>query len=205
MHGSSRRPASRSARNFQQQSIIDRAQSLAQSAVDMDGTLVEARATLGWILNWQYQLKDGILEFDRAFELNPNFVDGRYGLLLSHAGRAPDAIAYMKRIMRLDPHYPPHYGYRLGKAYFFVGNYEQAAELIRSATLRLPGHLPSRVMLAAVSSHLGREEEARAAAAEVIRIKADFTIAGWVKFLRITDRAYSDRLTDGLLRAGLPN
>ena len=190
---------------FQQPSALDRAQSLAQQAVDLDGALSEAHATLGWILSRQGHNAEGIAEFERAFELNPNFVDGRFGLLLSHAGRAPDAVEYMKRIMRLDPFYPPNYTYWLGKGYYFMGEYEQAIELIRSAAARLPGHEPSRVLLAAVAAQLGRMEEARAAALEVVQIQPDFTIAGWLKFLNLSDPAYADRLADGLRKVNLPN
>jgi adenylate cyclase len=190
---------------FQQQAALDRAQSLAQQAIDLDGALSEAHATLGWILSRQGHNSQGIAEFERAFELNPNFVDGRFGLLLSHAGRAPDAVEYMKRIMRLDPFYPPNYTYWLGKGYYFMGKYEQAIELIRSASARLPGHEPSRVLLAAVAAQLGRKEEARAAASEVMQIQPDFTISGWLKFLNLSDPAYADRLTDGLRKAKLPD
>jgi adenylate cyclase len=190
---------------FQQQSALDQAQSLAQQAVDLDGALSEAHATLGWILSRQGHNSQGIAEFERAFELNPNFVDGRFGLLLSHAGRAPDAVEYMKRIMRLDPFYPPNYTYWLGKGYYFMGQYEQAIELIRSAAARLPGHEPSRVLLAAVAAQLGRMDEARAAALEVIQIQPDFTIAGWLKFLNLSDPAYADRLADGLRKVNLPD
>jgi adenylate cyclase len=195
----------RGSREFQQQSALDRAQSLAQQAIDLDGALSEAHATLGWILSRQGHNSQGIAEFERAFELNPNFVDGRFGLLLSHAGRAPDAVEYMKRIMRLDPFYPPNYTYWLGKGYYFMGQYEQAIELIRSAAARLPGHEPSRVLLAAVAAQLGRKEEARAAALEVLQIQPDFTIAGWLKFLNLSDPAYADRLADGLRKVNLPD
>jgi adenylate cyclase len=194
----------RSSREFQQQPALDRAQSLAQQAIDLDGALSEAHATLGWILSRQGHNSQGIAEFERAFELNPNFVDGRFGLLLSHAGRAPDAVEYMKRIMRLDPFYPPNYTYWLGKGYYFMGQYEQAIELIRSAAARLPGHEPSRVLLAAVAAQLGREEEARAAASEVLQIQPNFTIAGWLKFLNLSDPAYAERLADGLRKVNLP-
>ena len=38
---------------FQRQSALDQAQSLAQQAIDLDGALSEAHATLGWILSRQ--------------------------------------------------------------------------------------------------------------------------------------------------------
>jgi hypothetical protein len=59
-------------------------------------------------------------------------------------------------------------------------------------------------MIAAVSAHLGRSEEARAAAAHILRKNPDFSIADWIKSFKITDQGYMHRLRDGLRKAGLP-
>jgi TolB-like protein/DNA-binding winged helix-turn-helix (wHTH) protein/tetratricopeptide (TPR) repeat protein len=191
-------------REFQQQATLDRALLLAQEAVSLDGTFAEAHATLGWTLFWQRHTKEGLAEFDRAFELNPNLIDWRYGIMLSHGGRAQDAIEYTKRIMRLDPFHSSNYIYLLGKANFFVGRYDEAIELIRSASALKPSSRPPRVLLAAVAGLTGRQEEAHTAAAEVLRIQPDFTIAGWLDFLRLSRSEDAERVADGLRKAGLP-
>jgi adenylate cyclase len=189
---------------FHQPAVLDRAQAVAQQAVDLDPSRAEAYAMLGWIFNFQNRYDKALTTYERAFALNPNYAEGRYGLLLSHAGRAPEAIEYMKRIMRLDPLHPPVYGYWLGKGYFFIGQYETAIELIRSASQRIPGHLTSRVLLATVAAHMGRNEEARAAAADVLRIDPNLTIAGWLKFMRLAREEDVERLASGMRKAGLP-
>jgi TolB-like protein/Tfp pilus assembly protein PilF len=189
---------------FEQQPIIDRAQQLAEQAVDLDPTLAEAHATLGWILYWQHGPDVGLKAFERAFEFNPNFVDGRFAILLAHGGRATEAIAYVRRIMRLDPLYPPLYTYFLGKGYFFLGQYEEAMDLVRSAAARLPGFRPPAAMLAALLGTTGRDEEARAAAAEVRRIQPDFSTAAYIQFMRLTREEDRQRLATGLRKAGLP-
>jgi TolB-like protein/DNA-binding winged helix-turn-helix (wHTH) protein/Tfp pilus assembly protein PilF len=189
---------------FAQQPVLDRAQQLAEQAVDLDPTLAEAHATLGWILYWQHGPEVGLKAFERAFEFNPNFVDGRFAILLSHGGRATEAVAYVRRIMRLDPLYPPLYTYFLGKGYFFLGQQEEAIELVRSAAARLPGFRPPAVMLAALAATTGRDEEASAAAAEVRRIQPDFSIAAYVRFMRLAREEDRQRLATGLRKAGLP-
>jgi adenylate cyclase len=190
---------------FQQQTVIDRALSLAQEAVELDGNLAEARATLGWILFWQHRTKQGLAEFDRAFELNPNLVDWHYSIMLSHAGRAPEALEYTKRIMRLDPFYPPVYLHCLGKAYYFVGRNEEAIEQFQAVSARMAGYRPGLVLLSAAAAEIGRYNEARVAAAELLRIQPNFTITAWLDSIRLTDREYADRLTEGLRKAGLPD
>ena len=148
-------------------------------------------------------MTESVAEFERAFALNPNFVDGRYWLLLSHVGRAPEAIEYMKRAMRFDPFHPPSHTCWLGKAHYFSGNYEEAIGLIRSGAERQPGALAPRVLLTAVAARLGRHDEARATAAEVMATLPRFTIVDWVKFINLDDREYAERLMGDLRKAGL--
>ncbi len=189
---------------YRQQAVLDRALSLAQEAVELDGTLSEAHATLAWILRWHGRDGEAATEFARAIEINPNFVDGRYGLMLSHWGRAPEAIEYMKRIMKLDPLYPPVYMYWLGKGYFFVGNYQESIDLVRAAAARLPSSLPPQVMLGAVAAKLGRMDEAKTAIAGALRLNPDLTITEHLKFMNLVKPEDAERFADGMRKAGLP-
>ncbi len=192
------------AHEYQQKSTLDRALLLAQSAVELDGNLAESHATLGFILRWQYRLNEGIAEFERAFALNPNLADGRFGNMLNHQGRAPEAIEFMKRIMRLDPFHPAVYFQYLGNAYYLTGKYETALELIRTGASRMAGYRPVFVWLAAAAAQSGRDDEARQAAADVLRLQPDFTIAKWLQLLRLARQEDADRLAEGLRKAGLP-
>ena len=121
-----------------------------------------------------------------------------------HSGRAQEAVDYLKRVMRLDPFYSPICTYYLGAAYFFLGRYQEALGLIRSAALRLPEHRPSKVLLAAVSAQLGNDQQTRAAAADVRRAEPAFTISKWLKTQRIGEKE-SERLANALRKAGLPD
>ena len=92
---------------FQSPNILQWASDYARQAVELDGTSASAQATLGWVLYWQSGPAAALALFDRANELNPGRADWRYGLMLSHGGRAVEAEAYMKRIMKIDPLFPP--------------------------------------------------------------------------------------------------
>jgi adenylate cyclase len=190
---------------FGKQQVFDRAIGLAEKAVELDETLPEAHATLGWMRRWQGATQESFAEFERAIALNPNFVDGRYGLLLAHGGRPHDAIEYLRRIMRLDPLYPPSYTYWIGKSYFFLGEYDTAIEFIEPAAAAMPDHRPSHALLAAVSAYLGRGDEARRAASDLMRIDPKFTITSFVKILKLARQEDADRLSVGLRKAGLPD
>jgi tetratricopeptide (TPR) repeat protein len=72
--------------------------------------------------------------------------------------------------MRLNPHYPAVYLTDIGHAYYLTGQYEKAMAALRRALIRKPDFLPTHAYLAAVYSELGREDEAGAEMAEVVRL-----------------------------------
>jgi TolB-like protein/DNA-binding winged helix-turn-helix (wHTH) protein len=189
---------------FLQQRTIDRALALAHDAVELDPYLAEAHAELAWILHWQYRRSEAIAEFRRAFELNPNMADGRFTILLTHGGKADNAIEFMKRAMRLDPFHRPIYYSFLASAYYLAGQYEVAIENNRIAARRVPGVVQVVIWYSASAAQLGHIEEASAAAAEVLRLDPDFTIAKFLQMISFAKPDDASRLADGLRKAGLP-
>ena len=101
--------------------------------------------------------------------------------------------------MRLNPYHPEWYWVDLGIIFYMARRYEDAVEAYRQRTN--PGYWVL-ARLAASYAQLGRMEEAGATAAEVMRLKPDFSVmklrrAGW---------AGSDErhIQEGMLKAGLP-
>jgi adenylate cyclase len=189
---------------YDQQDTIDRAFVLAQRAIDLDANLAEAHATLGWILHWLYRRSESIAEFERAFDLNPNLADGRFALVLTHNGRAEEGIAYMKRIMRLDPFHTPVYFTWLGNAYYLNGSYKDAFEHLMAASSRLPGHRPTKVWLAAAAARIGEAGVAQQAVTDVVKAQPGFTIGKWLSLLKLASAADADNLAEGMRKAGFP-
>lgn len=190
---------------WRQPATLDRALSLAQQAVELDPYLAEAHATLGWILHWQYRRSEALAEFQRALELNPNLVDGRFAHLLVHNGRASEAVTYMLRALRQDPFPPPIYLSYLGNAYYMAGQYDAAYETLRRGRERMPDYRAMTVWLAAAAAQSGREAEAREAADRVLTMASNFTITGWLRHIQFDRQADADRLAEGLRKAGLPS
>lgn len=183
---------------------LDHIVQTAQRAIELDPALPEAYATLGFALHWRYGPAAGRAVFARAFELNPNFVEGRYATVLVHGGHAEEAIGFMKRTMRLDPFYPPLYTYLLGKSHFFAGEYEEAITLIRIAADRVPGFRPVLPVLVAVSALTGSDDEARSAAARLRAAEPDFSIGEFLRFMQMVREEDNLRLRTGLRQSGLP-
>jgi adenylate cyclase len=190
---------------FQNQATLDHALALAQQAVALDGNLAQAHMRLAEILHWQYRRTESLAEWQRAFELNPNLAEGSYITALNHNGRAAEGIEYMQRIVRLNPFHSPRNVHQLGVAYFLTGRYAEALETMRTANERMPNWRPTFIWRAAAAGQLGRTEEARAAAAQVLRLDPGFTISRWMHFVRLARQEDAERLADGLRKAGLPD
>ena len=65
---------------------LERAHRLAWKAVQLDPTLPIAHAHLAHVLTFEGQHEQSIAEFEKAFALNPNFTDWRFGMTLVRAG-----------------------------------------------------------------------------------------------------------------------
>src|SRR5205823_2078537 len=136
---------------------------------------------LGFVYLRKKQREQAIAEQERAIALNPNFADGYVGLaaVLSNVGRLEEAMELIKQGMRLNPYYPDWYAFNLGHAYRLLGRYEEAIAAHQDAIIRNPNLLLAHVELAGIYSELGRWEEARTEAAEVLRISPAFSLEKW--------------------------
>jgi adenylate cyclase len=184
---------------------LDRACHLARKAVQLDPNLPQAHAALGYALSRMREHETAVAEFERAMALNPNFT-GSHGEVLLFAGEDPvRAIEAFKRQMRLDPFYLPAVPGNLGLAHYMLRQYAHALPLSREWATRTPNFRAPHVFLAATHAQLGNIQQARAEAAEVLRIEPKYTIEGTQA--RLTPFKHpedAEHLFDGLRKAGLP-
>ena len=82
-------------------------------------------------------------------------------------------------------------------------------EIIRSVLKKALHYQPDllivHVRLAVCYAALGREEEAHAEAAEVLRLNPKFSVTNYTKRLSDKDKAAKERYIDALRKAGLPD
>jgi serine/threonine protein kinase/Flp pilus assembly protein TadD len=86
--------------------VFPKAKAAAQKAIEIDDTLAEAHAWLGFTLFWyDWDWKAAENQYKRALELNPNSADSHwaYAHLRSNAGRHAEALAEIKHARELDP------------------------------------------------------------------------------------------------------
>jgi adenylate cyclase len=184
---------------------LDRALELAETAVRLDPRLPQAHAQLGMVLILKGQHDAAIAEFERAFALNPNFIDSRFAMALIYTGDPARAINVLETNSRLDPFQQPlnSFGW-MGLANYMLKRYSEAVRWFRECTSRLPNKQMSHLWLASTYAQLGQLEEARKEAAEVLRINPGFTIESWKRLAVYKDPKDAEHRLDGARKAGLP-
>ena len=107
--------------------------------------------------------------------------------------------------MRYDPFYVAAVPGTLGIARYFLKEYSEALPLLREFASRAPNVSQGHIWLAANLAQLGQLDEARAEAAEVLRLDPKYTIDGTQRRLALNKRPEdTEHLFDGLRKAGLP-
>ena len=100
-----------------------KAQAFAQRALQLDTSLAEAHASLGFVYTGLWQWKRAEEEFTRSIKLNPNYSTAPhwYALYLLDLGRYDEAMTEVKRAHELDP-LSAVIGTSLSYAYFAKGD-----------------------------------------------------------------------------------
>ncbi len=115
-----------------------------------------------------------------------------------------EGIPLLEKSLSLNPREPRAHLYfvQLARAYINARNYEKALEWLSEAIRRKPDFPHAHHVLAICLGHLGRIEEARAAATECERLHPGF-IEKRAQWNIYVDPAANEHLLDGLRKAGL--
>lgn len=127
-------------------------------------------------------------------------------LALNAAGRTEEAIGWVEKTPRLSPLWPGFRSFALGQVYHSMGRFDEAIAALKKALTDNDGtfsRLACHGFLAASYSALGREEEARAEAAEVLKINPRFSLEVGRQRWPYKDPADLERFIDHLRKAGL--
>jgi adenylate cyclase len=184
----------------------DLALELAQKAVALDESLPEGHARLAWAHLWRRQYADAIAEGRRAIAIDPNYADGY--LLLSHiliyAGEAEEGVEIAIQGMPLDPDSMYHTLMHLADGQRLLGRNEEAIENFKRSFELRPDFIPGYLWLASICGNLGRQQEAEAAAAQVLLLNPNFSISAYGAKVPYRDEAVLAQFREGLRAAGLP-
>lgn len=187
---------------------LDEALALAKRSIELDDQDANSYFIIGRVhlARREYDLAIEALQY--ALELNPCLAVTYCGLgdSLAYEGRLDEAIEQFEIAVKLSPHDPfrwAFYSYR-SMAHLFRGDFDQAATWARNA-IRIPNaQYWARAHLVAALGHLGNQEQAAAAARELLIAKPGFSVDFAKKQLFYLKRADQlEMYIDGLRKAGV--
>jgi TolB-like protein/Flp pilus assembly protein TadD len=126
-----------------------KAKRLAGQALEMDGSLAEAHASLAWATaHYDYDFVGAERGFERSIELNPRYATAHlwFGMILGLMGRYEEAYTEVRRAIRVEPDWSnTHFG--LAFVYWCGRRYNQAIERCKRALELDPSSVQARFLL----------------------------------------------------------
>jgi serine/threonine-protein kinase len=152
--------------------VMPRAKTAAMKALEINDTISEAHASLGWAkltLDWDWPGAER--ELHRSLELNPNYATAHqwYAQYLTTMGRGEEARAKMKRALELEPASLP-ISVAMAATQYYARQYDQAIEQCRRAVLMDPQFIGAHVFLARAFEQKGSYAEAIAELKQALQL-----------------------------------
>jgi adenylate cyclase len=184
---------------------LDQAYQWAQKAIALNDSEPLGYMLLGNLDLSKRRYDQAISEGQRAVALAPNLTDGYSWLsrILVYSGRPMEAVVAAEKGVRLNPRHPVLCLTQIGLAYLSMGRFKEARSIFEE-TFATRLNQPAGYMLKAIADvELGRNGEARAEAAEVLRLSPHYSLATWQQTYPLKDTALQDRWRTDLRKAGV--
>lgn len=145
-------------RSVDPEDAMDRAERYAVRALDLNGDLAEAHASLGLVRALRQDRVGALASLGRAIELNGSYAPAFHwrGNVLAEMGRLGDALADARRAATVDP-LSPAIASDLGYILLWTGDLEGAEEAFQRAQSLEFGFRPSLLGSALVALEEGQE------------------------------------------------
>jgi adenylate cyclase len=184
---------------------FEKAMELAQKAIALDDGYAWGHALLASLYGIKREYDKAIYEQERALALSPSSADMHvtYGNALAFAGRPVEAIPFIKKAIRLNPYCPSYYFPIFANACRCAGEFEEGIAAAKRAIQLSPDNFLAHLNLTAMYSMMGREKEAHAEAAELLRMNPNFSLDNAAKAYPNKDQSVTNNFLNALAKAGL--
>lgn len=184
---------------------LTRAFEMAETARQIDPDIPEIYWALGFIHAQRRKHEEALAQLSRAVRLNPSYADAYalMGGIYTYLGRPVESVPLLRTAQRLNPESGYLYFLLLGRAYFFLNDFEQARINLSEALARNAANLETHVYLAAV---MAKQNDPAGVSWEVEEIRAlqpDFRVSTWLDTYPLSHSALRQRLADTLISIGL--
>jgi tetratricopeptide (TPR) repeat protein len=184
---------------------LRKAYEYAQKAITLDDTQLSAYIALEFVYSWKREYEEAIAAGEKAVKVAPGSADAylTLGRALNMACRDKEALEYVEKAIRLNPFPPTHYYMHLGFTNLHLRNYEQAVSAFKMSLSLSPKNQPARGALIVTYVEMGRMDEARAEAEELLRIDPKWTSKGFEKMSPYKDPEVTKRRAEAWRKVGL--
>jgi adenylate cyclase len=187
----------------------DRAEAVASQALLAHPDYAEAHLAKGCVLELKKQYDAAIAEYQATIAGDRNFAAAYASatFLNIYKGHAAEAFSGLETALRLSPRDPFRYWweYQICHLHTHLTQWDQAIEWCRKSVATQPMWL-AYVDLAADYAWTGRDADARAAVAELLKLSPGYTVQKFAN-VKLTDNPTFNqefqRIVDGLRKAGL--
>ena len=185
---------------------LERAFELARTANEINTDIPETYWTLAYVHLQRREHQQALKHLESSLKLYPSFADG-YALMASvktFAGEPAASLPLMRTAMRLNPTSGYLYFLVLGRAYFFLGNLEQARINLAEASKRNPEYLETHIYLAVLEVASADLPSAEWEADQIRALEPAFSAKRWLDNYPMTDKGQKAKLLRALDTLGLP-
>ncbi|MEM8836779.1 MAG: winged helix-turn-helix domain-containing tetratricopeptide repeat protein [Pseudomonadota bacterium] len=179
---------------------------LARRALEIDHDDPWAHMALGYVAFIERKTAEGVREFSRAIDLNPNFATayGYLGWCLVFDGQSEEAIGNFEEALRMSPYDPlkAFFYSGTGVAHYYAERYEEAEEWARRAIRERPEFAAAHRILVATLGQNGTPEAIDEAMEKIRDAQPNISISWVEEHVPYTLRAMP-HFIDGLRKAGL--
>ena len=184
---------------------IARALELANTARSIDPDLPETYWVLAYVHVSRKELSEALQQLRAALRLNPSYADAHAftGGIKTYLGQPAETLPSLRTAMRLNPDAGSLYFMLLGRAYYFLGDLDQARLNLSHALSRNAASLESRVYLAAVLARLGERDAAAWEVEEIRALVPGFKAREWLDAEPMADTEQRNQLLKDLGALGL--
>jgi TolB-like protein/Tfp pilus assembly protein PilF len=183
--------------------VLQQAHDYAQQAVALDNFNSLAHIAMGSVQMYRRNFEISEIHFDQAIDCNPNAYDAfcLKSWLLAYAGRAEEVEVCGATALRLNPLAPDACLMAMITAQYSQRNYSNALDTI--ARIQDP-YDDSEALRAACLAQLGRDQEARAVAGQLIESGAELIFQpDWLRRWPFSHARDLEHFLDGLYKAGV--
>ena len=178
---------------------------LAEKAVAIDDSLPQVYWSLAYAQLHLHRYDPAIASINLSLKVRPSYADGYaiLALINIYRGEPDQGMQMIRQAMRLNPDYPAQYISVMGQAYYYQGDFENAAAVFRDAVDQNFNLVTAHIMLTATLSRLGLQDEASWSAGQLRTISPGFTMTDVARIFPINDEGKLRAIFEQLRLAGL--